>query len=102
MSNAKNKTALTAAVKKAAAAKTAAPKKAAAPAAVKKALNNIDFTYDILNKSNREKGIHITLMAEKLNVEVKVVRRLIDQVRANRGYYVIRTAPLCFTLGAAK
>lgn len=74
---------------------------AAKPAkAVVKAANNIDATFGLL-KTAGKKGIKIDLLAEKVGVTVKIMRRLIDSVRA-RGWYVTRVEACTFTLGVKK
>ena len=82
------------------AAKKAAPKKSVAKTAVKtavKAANKIDACMALLD-TKTEKGIHLHVLMEKLGEDNGKVRRLIDQVRANRNRLVERVAPLTFKL----
>jgi len=77
-----------------------APAKKVAPAAVKtavKAANKIDACMALLD-TKTEKGIHLHVLMEKLAEDDGKVRRLIDQVRANRNRLVERVAPLTFKL----
>ena len=88
-----------AAAKKTVAKKTVT-KKTVAKKAVK-AANQIDATLALLNTKGK-KGIHIDLLAEKLGETVPTVRRLIDQVRANRNRLVERTERCTFKLGGIR